>query len=204
MRRLQKININTQDGWTRRFLTEPDVSKLNTADDERWNKMAKNFKGGKLLDLGCLNSNMANLVKEKYKDADVYETDFIPELIDSFARKFPDIRYEYADCNKLPYENGFFDHVTAGELIEHMDNPSKSIREWVRVLKKGGTLSISTPNNELLKQQAIGGEWHVWAFEPEDMRHLLGKYGDVEIEEYEDKDSVGQKHFTILAWLVKI
>lgn len=51
------------------------------------------------------------------------------------------------DINKgLPLKKNSVDIIIAGELIEHLDNPFKFIREVYRVLKKNGTLILSTPN----------------------------------------------------------
>ena len=51
------------------------------------------------------------------------------------------------DINKgLPLKKGSIDIIIAGELIEHLYNPFKFIREAHRILKKGGFLVLSTPN----------------------------------------------------------
>ena len=204
MRRLQKDNFNTREEWTERFREEPALTDLTDCDKRRWFKMSKFFTGGKFLDLGCLNSSMAFMVKEEHKESEVYATDFVKELTDSLKARYPEILYEYADANDLPYEDGFFDYVTAGELIEHMENPAKSLSEWMRVLKKGGWLSLSTPDSELLKQPSTGGRWHIWAFDANDIHVLLHRYGEVQIEEVEDRNSQGKKHFTIIAWVKKL
>src|SRR6266852_2653263 len=34
------------------------------------------------------------------------------------------------------------------DINEHLENPRAVIREWFRLLKSGGTLALSTPNNE--------------------------------------------------------
>jgi 2-polyprenyl-3-methyl-5-hydroxy-6-metoxy-1,4-benzoquinol methylase len=44
-----------------------------------------------------------------------------------------------------------FDAVIASEVIEHLENPRKVAREWYRILKPGGTLVLSTPNNESIR-----------------------------------------------------
>jgi 2-polyprenyl-3-methyl-5-hydroxy-6-metoxy-1,4-benzoquinol methylase len=40
------------------------------------------------------------------------------------------------------------DVVLACEILEHLENPRAVAREWFRVLRPGGTLVLSTPNNE--------------------------------------------------------
>ncbi len=56
---------------------------------------------------------------------------------------------EAVACNlnvsDLPFADGRFDAVIAGDIIEHLENPSHFLRESHRVLKTGGTLVVSTP-----------------------------------------------------------
>jgi 2-polyprenyl-3-methyl-5-hydroxy-6-metoxy-1,4-benzoquinol methylase len=41
-----------------------------------------------------------------------------------------------------------FDVIVAVEVIEHLENPRATVREWFRLLRDGGTIICSTPNNE--------------------------------------------------------
>ncbi|HUL37332.1 MAG TPA: class I SAM-dependent methyltransferase [Thermodesulfobacteriota bacterium] len=59
----------------------------------------------------------------------------------------PDLKVEIGDLNQsLPYADDSFDYVICLEGIEHTENPSNAIREFQRILKKGGKVFISTPN----------------------------------------------------------
>ncbi len=53
-----------------------------------------------------------------------------------------ELYYQIADINQLPYDNGYFDVVTARFLFQHLDNPSKAMEEVFRVLKPGGIAVI--------------------------------------------------------------
>lgn len=46
----------------------------------------------------------------------------------------------------IPFEKESFDNVIAGDVIEHLENPSHFLREANRVLREGGRLIISTPH----------------------------------------------------------
>jgi 2-polyprenyl-3-methyl-5-hydroxy-6-metoxy-1,4-benzoquinol methylase len=51
------------------------------------------------------------------------------------------------DLNQgLPYSDAAFPNVLALEIIEHLEAPSRFVREVARVLAPGGTAVISTPN----------------------------------------------------------
>jgi len=53
-----------------------------------------------------------------------------------------------ADLNNctLPYDDDFFDAITFTEVIEHLEDHRKILKEINRVLKKDGILIVTTPN----------------------------------------------------------
>ncbi len=56
------------------------------------------------------------------------------------------------DVTALPFADGAFSAVIAGELLEHLDLPHAVLPEFARVLCPGGRLIATTPNPyELLK-----------------------------------------------------
>jgi SAM-dependent methyltransferase len=51
------------------------------------------------------------------------------------------------EADPFPFEDGSFDVVLCGELIEHLANgPDRMLHECNRVLARGGRLLLSTPN----------------------------------------------------------
>ncbi|MBD2032612.1 methyltransferase domain-containing protein [Phormidium sp. FACHB-322] len=66
-----------------------------------------------------------------------------PESLD------PSVIWMQADLNEpVNIENETFDLILSAEVIEHLENPRALVREWLRLLKPGGLLIFSTPNNE--------------------------------------------------------
>lgn len=56
-------------------------------------------------------------------------------------------RYVRGDLTRrLPFEDGAYECVIAGEIIEHVPNPDDLLREIRRVLRPGGLVLVSTPN----------------------------------------------------------
>ncbi|NIQ38218.1 MAG: methyltransferase domain-containing protein [Proteobacteria bacterium] len=47
---------------------------------------------------------------------------------------------------RLPYSRSSFDYIICLDGIEHTETPANAIREFQRILKKGGKLFLSTPN----------------------------------------------------------
>lgn len=50
-----------------------------------------------------------------------------------------------SDIISIPVENDSFDAVLCTEVLEHVKNPYLVIKEFSRILKKGGTLILTAP-----------------------------------------------------------
>ena len=49
------------------------------------------------------------------------------------------------DARHLDFKDGHFDRVVATHVLEHIPDPRSALREWSRVLKPGGILSLVLP-----------------------------------------------------------
>jgi len=65
--------------------------------------------------------------------------------IDIDPRVKPDL---IADSLHLPYEDESVDEIYAGHLLEHTTPEEEALKEWYRVLKKGGKITITVPDIE--------------------------------------------------------
>lgn len=178
MKRLVEKNINTPEEYNRLFNKEEKHSKF---ERQRWKLMLKVFKGGNLLDLGCFNSELCRMAKKKHKKSNIWGIDYADEVIKHLKVVNPDINYMIGNVYKTGFKEETFDYITAGELLEHLDHPAICIKEAMRILKPGGTMSISTP----LEETGIGEidkDRHVWGFSFSDIRKLLSPYGEVKIQ----------------------
>jgi ubiquinone/menaquinone biosynthesis C-methylase UbiE len=67
--------------------------------------------------------------------------------INSSYFSVPDLKIELGDLNQsLPYPDNTFDYLVCLDGIEHTESPSNTIREFQRVLRKGGKKFLSTIN----------------------------------------------------------
>jgi len=58
-----------------------------------------------------------------------------------------DLTVEFGDMNKkLPYKAACFDYIICLDGLEHTENPFNAIREFGRILKRGGKIFLSIPN----------------------------------------------------------
>lgn len=91
-----------------------------------------------------------------------------------------------SDAENVPFSNESFDSIAMLEVIEHLKNPEKALKEIHRVLKKGGQIIISTPNVTFswkiiwwLWSHTIGRKWldlHTNEFNKKTLVKLFSKY----------------------------
>ncbi len=170
MKRLEKENHNTKEYYNRSFLEHFNESGLDYSDTWRVEALLEDYKGGKLLDIGCGVCPLVNEAQERYKD-EVWGVDFADDIIKTLKINFSEINYAVADFYNLPFEDKYFDYVVLGEVLEHSEDPVKLITEALRVLKQGGILAVSVPLNETEKNHIY--KQHIWSFTEEDIEKLI-------------------------------
>ena len=100
----------------------------------------------RILDVGCGDGNFTVLMAKACKAREVYGIEISKEGVE-MARKNGVNCYQLdVDEEDLPFEDDFFDAVTALELIEHLYDPEHFLEEVYRVLKPDGLFVLSTPN----------------------------------------------------------
>jgi SAM-dependent methyltransferase len=83
-----------------------------------------------------------------------------------------------ADGSALGLRADAFDNVCSSHLIEHFTDPEYHVHEVARVLAPGGTAFFITPN----APADFENPYHVYLFEPDDLRAMLGRhFGSVEV-----------------------
>ena len=107
--------------------------------------------GKKLLDVGCEAGYIT--IKLAQKGARVTAIDLIEEPIRELRRtikgKNLPITLMVADATKLPFAAKSFDIILATEVIEHITKLNRFVENAAKVLKPGGVLLITFPNENL-------------------------------------------------------
>ncbi len=107
----------------------------------------------RILDAGCGNGRYTKYIL-RHSDDDALITAF--DLSQSMLRrarrhlKSPRVTHVSADLTRLPYENGFFDAVVCGWVLEHLPDPRPGLGELSRVLNPGGKLLLMTTEDTVL------------------------------------------------------
>lgn len=178
MKRLIEKNINTSEEYDRIYF-ERQGRGIDSFDEKRWKQMLTYYRGGRLVDLGCLDSLITVLAKMQYPESECWGIDQASEAIKDMQLMYPSIYWKSEDLNQTHFPANYFSYVTLGEVIEHLEKPELAVKEAIRILRKKGVLVLSTPYNE--KHNEVDGERHLWSFDLDDIRTLLSSYGSVKI-----------------------
>ena len=114
-------------------------------------KKYSNYLGGRVLDIGCGMKPYKKYLRgcSEYVGMD-NNKDVKPDVV--------------GDIRELPFSDGYFDGVLCTEVLEHLPRPEMGIRQISRVLKTGGYLYLTVPQ-----------EWCLH-YEPDDYFRFT-KYG---------------------------
>jgi 2-polyprenyl-3-methyl-5-hydroxy-6-metoxy-1,4-benzoquinol methylase len=170
------------------FLMTPLLSILPPAIKSKGEKL-------RVLDLGCGNGSLTNVIAQKGYDAvGVEESNLGIEIASS---NFPSCEFIQGSIYNLPYsqlENSF-DVVISVEVIEHLFYPKELVRAASKCLRPGGKLILTTPFHGYLKNLvlALSGKmdkhfhvlWdggHIKFFSVETLTTLLEDEGYKDIE----------------------
>lgn len=110
------------------------------AQIKKYIPLQENFR---VLDVGCGAGELLGFFQTKYK----YGTDINPISVKSVRREGVEAKVVDLETEKLPYRTDFFDLVTCTEVLEHLFDPSLLLSEIKRVLKKGGYVYATVPND---------------------------------------------------------
>ncbi len=100
--------------------------------------------GLRILELGFGEGEHLQFVKSDFSE--YLATDIDEKRLEKVSAKLPSkVVTKKVDASNLPFEDETFDRVIATCLIAHLQEPEKSLREWRRVLKPGGSMSVYVP-----------------------------------------------------------
>lgn len=178
MRSLSEYNAG------RKFLYEFRESRLKKAA-----RMIEGLPPGKLLDIGCSTGDWALYWKERGWES--YGLDIDREHVGIATER--GVRAKACDLNvePIPFDDGSFDLIFAGEVIEHLIDTDGFVRELHRCLRPGGHLIVTTPNLASFENRArilfgvypiwvdhrLQGSGHVRAYTPSVLKKQLREHG---------------------------
>ena len=133
----------------------------------------------KVIDIGCGDGALSYLIKTK-KGGEISGIDPSPEAIKIAQSKFD--KFNVKNCSfktgsgyRLPYKDNSFDYAVLADVIEHVNQPEKILKETKRVLKKKGIIVASS----VIKSSDIPEDkMHVKEYSANELKNMLEKYFD--------------------------
>lgn len=122
-------------------------AKFQRAQTELFlNLLVKKY--NKVLEVGCGKGYFSYLGALHKKFINCYGCDIFRDYqIEEIQEYAKSVAYEQIENNNLLFADNSFDLVFSMDVIEHIDDDIKFIKENIRVCKKGGEIIIGTPNH---------------------------------------------------------
>lgn len=103
----------------------------------------------RVLDIGC--GNARDIVRIAEQGGEVFGVDISAGMIAAARQELErigmdSITLQVGDATSLDFPDASFDKVLCSEVIEHIPDASRALRELWRVLRPRGRLVLSTPN----------------------------------------------------------
>lgn len=131
--------------------------QVRTADRELLDNLittAKLSEQSVILDIGCGTANYTSLI-QKVTGAEIYGVDSSAGMIGKAKEKNDQICFKVndVDCEKLSFEDSFFDLIYMTDVIHHLTNYQHFFYECKRVLKERGLLCIGTQSHRQIDKR---------------------------------------------------
>lgn len=137
---------------------------------------------GKLLDVGCATGFF---IDEAQKRGWSVEGLDVSSFGVEYARSHFDLNAHQGALTSLGLEAENYDLVTMWDVIEHVPDPTAYINEAARLLRRGGVISLATPDVDSLPARLAGRRWvgfklseeHVYYFSVKTLSQMLERAG---------------------------
>jgi len=131
-------------------LYDPNYQKNHTSIIKMLNAIS-----GRVLDIGCGDGIFLDKLRMKFGNSAKYYGIDVSDTAIKAARKKGFHNTYVMDISEedLPFSDNLFSYIFMVDVIEHIRDPEKVLKECYRVLDTDGTLIISTPNFSFIKRR---------------------------------------------------
>jgi 2-polyprenyl-3-methyl-5-hydroxy-6-metoxy-1,4-benzoquinol methylase len=152
-----------------------DPPALSHANRSRARITAKLMQGS-VIDLGCGEGHLAGLIAENGHA--VVGIDKNRDKIEIAKALYPKVSFTVGDLRKTGLPERSFDTVLLAEVLEHLpeDVGKEAIEAAMRLLKPGGRLVVSVPNEDCVPHRN-----HLQEFDRRSLRRLLEPHGKTKL-----------------------
>ncbi len=138
--------------------------------------------GALVVEAGCGEGYGAGMLAEVA--AGVLALDLDPVTAAHVARRYPRAGVTRANLVALPVRDGTCDAVVSLQVIEHLWEQERFLRECLRVLRPGGALMLSTPNRRTFSPGRATplNPFHTRELDPAELAGLVRDAGFTDVE----------------------
>ena len=136
-------------------------------------------KSNKILDIGCSFGGFLYAAKNSGWEAEGIETVY---NVGKYGKELYNLDIFFGTLEDAKLEPASLDVIRLNNVIEHIPYPSQFLADVNKLLRKGGLLSVSTPNYDSYSVSICGKEWiyfdgqhHIVFFTPETLEKILDK-----------------------------
>lgn len=140
-------------------------------------KILDKLKYGKILDIGCYSCDFLNGMTVKGFTG--YGIDIHSELMDILQTTSTSV-LKFGCAEMIPYQDNFFDVVTAFDVLEHVIDFDTALAEIERVCEQDGLIIINLPRMTLNYKDE--SHEHMRMFDDEDINRIWGDKKDFKFE----------------------
>ena len=160
-----------------------DLAKATSANAYSWIKKGNITKelardSARILDLGC------GWGRELVRLKNAVGIDICLPFLRA-AKNYTNNDVILASTTSLPFKEDVFDFLVMSEVIEHLDEQERAMREAVRVLQNQGRIAIQTPNSQYTRQKVVAERYgHVHEFNPKELFRFLSHFGFRDLQRF--------------------
>ena len=115
----------------------------------------------RILEVGCAEGETGKALREKGFE-EIVGIEVNEEVAKKGSRYYNPLLIGDVEKMRLPFEEGHFDCILYGDVLEHLIDPWKVLREHSTLLRSGGTIVCSIPNirhYRIVKKLVFKGKW---------------------------------------------
>ncbi|QZY56324.1 glycosyltransferase [Crassaminicella profunda] len=136
--KVNKKKFKKKWGFSISYYSNIQVDLINLMDNFQSKKV-------NVLEIGCGYGGTLLQIKNNCKTANLYGIDLNKKALE-IAKSFANVQCLNIENEKLPYDENYFDYIILGNILEHLYDPWKILKNIGMYMKKDGKILASIPN----------------------------------------------------------